>query len=339
MSRFKRTTERIVTWFKEHPLLHRVLNYSKEHSLPGFQGVAIYDVVHFTLLEFQRYDLFLRANSIAFSFFLSLFPSLLVLFTLVPFALNLLAIWFPELNEFQYIVAQSIQSVMPGQAGDMLIELMDEITSQPRIGLLSFGMILAIYFSSNGMMAMMRGFEKSYVKTFRRRGFLRKRLIAIGLTGLIGLFLFASTAFVILGDTFIRWLTDLTRLSRVATLLVSVSRWVIMLLLYYFTIGTLFRYGAATYRRFKYFSPGVSLATVLSLAASIAFSFYIDNFNRYEIYNKFYGSIATIIILMLWLQFNALFLLIGFELNASIAVNRDLREIVLEDEEAEEEEE
>ncbi|MEM6395688.1 MAG: YihY/virulence factor BrkB family protein [Bacteroidota bacterium] len=337
MNKLQRTVERVKNWIAEHPLLNRVLTYSKEHSLPGFQGVAIYDVFNFTLLEFKRYDLFLRANSIAFSFFLSLFPGLLVLFTLVPFALNVLAIWFPELNEFQYIVAQSIQSIMPGQAGDTLIELMDEITSQPRIGLLSFGMILAIYFSSNGMIAMMTGFEKSYVKTFKRRGFLRKRLVAIGLTGLVGLFLFASTAFVILGDTFIRWLTDLFALPRVASFLVNVSRWVIMLLLYYFTIGSLFRYGAATYRRFKYFSPGVTLTTVLSLTVSLAFSFYVDNFNRYEIYNKFYGSIATIIIIMLWLQFNALFLLIGFELNASIAVNRDLREIVLEDKELEEE--
>ena len=309
-----------------------MLAYSKEHSLPGFQGVAIYDVITFTLMEFRRQDLFLRANSIAFSFFLSLFPSLLVLFSLIPFALNLLAIWFPEMSDFQSTMNEAIHSVMPGEAGDMVIGFVQEVTQVERVGLLSFGFLLAIYFSSNGMIAMMRGFEKSYVKTFKRRGFLRKRLVAIGLTALVGTFLFASIIFVILGDNLIYWLTDLVRLSQVSTFLIWASRWLIMLLLYYLTIGTLYRYGAATYRRFKYFSPGVTLAAILSLTISLAFSFYVDGFNRYDTYSKFYGSIATIIIVMLWLQLNALILLIGFELNASIAVNRDLKEVVLEEE-------
>jgi membrane protein len=97
-----------------------------------------------------------------------------------------------------------------------------------------------------------------------------------------------------------------------------------MLALYYITIGTLYRYGASTIKKFSYFSPGVTLATVLSLATSVAFSFYIDGFDRYDTYIKFYGSIATIIIVMLWLQFNAFILIIGFELNAAIAVRRDL---------------
>ncbi|MEM7572512.1 MAG: YihY/virulence factor BrkB family protein [Bacteroidota bacterium] len=324
--------QRLKRFFVEHPLRRRLLSYSKQHSLPGFQGVAIYDVVAFTLMEFRRQDLFLRANSIAFSFFLSLFPSLLVLFSLIPFVLNLLAIWFPDLSNFQLAMNEAILSVMPGEAGQMVIGFVEEVTQVERVGLLSFGFLLAIYFSSNGMMAMMRGFEKSYVKTFKRRGFLRKRMIAIGLTALLGTFLFASIIFVILGDNLIYWLTDLVRLSQFSTFLIWASRWVIMLLLYYITIGSLYRYGAATYRRFKYFSPGVTLAAILSLTISLAFSFYVDGFNRYDTYSKFYGSIATIIIVMLWLQLNALILLIGFELNASIAVNRDLKEIVLEEE-------
>ena len=80
------------------------------------------------------------------------------------------------------------------------------------------------------------------------------------------------------------------------------------------------------------FSAGATLATVLSLMASLAFSFYVDDLGRASTYNKFYGSIATIIILMLWIQFNSLIILIGYELNASIAVNRDLKEQIKEQE-------
>ncbi|MEL6274746.1 MAG: YhjD/YihY/BrkB family envelope integrity protein, partial [Bacteroidota bacterium] len=93
-----------------------------------------------------------------------------------------------------------------------------------------------------------------------------------------------------------------------------------------------YRFGAATYQRFSYFSPGVTLAAILSLLTSVAFSFYVDGFNRYDTYARFYGSIATIIIVMLWLQLNSLILLVGFELNASIAVNRDLKAIIQEEE-------
>jgi membrane protein len=96
-------------------------------------------------------------------------------------------------------------------------------------------------------------------------------------------------------------------------------------MVFYFGIAVLYRYGSATHRRFPVFSAGTTLATILCMLSSIAFSFYIDEFNRYDSYHKFYGSIGTFIIIMLWIQINSLILLIGFELNAAIAVNRDLK--------------
>lgn len=322
-------------YFTEHPLWVGLLKYSKENSFIGFDGVPIYDVVIFTYRELLRDDLFTRANSVAFSFFLSLFPSILTLFTLLPFVMNVLILWFPGLTDFNTVMYEEIKQVMPGQAGDIVYGFVQEITNQPKLGLLSFGFLLAIYFSSNGMLAMMRAFEKSYVKTFRRRNAFKKRAIAAGLTFLVSLFITASTVFVILGNSLVELLTGATELGAFASFVINLVRWLTMLLLYYATIGTIYRYGASTIKRFSYFSPGVTLATVLSLLTSVAFSFYVDGFNRYDTYAKFYGSIATIIIIMLWLQLNALILIIGFELNAAIAVRRDL---TLEPEELREEE-
>jgi len=227
----------IKEYLTQHPVWLGLLKYSKENSFIGFHGVPIYDVIVFVYHETLRDDLFTRANSVAFSFFLSLFPSLLTIFTLVPFALNALEVWYPGLKNFQSTLDEEISQVMPGQAGEFVLAFVQEITNSPRLGLLSFGFLLAVYFSSNGMLALMQ---------------------------------------------------------------------------------------ASTIKKFSYFSPGVTLATVLSLATSVAFSFYIDGFDRYDTYIKFYGSIATIIIVMLWLQLNALILIIGFELNAAIAVRRDL---------------
>lgn len=311
-------------YFTEHPVVIGVTKYAKENSFIGFHGVPIYDVVVFVINEATNDDVFTRANSVAFSIFLSLFPSILTLFTLIPFALNLLKIWFPELENFNVTLYEEIKRVMPGQAGDILFGFVQDVTNSPKIGLLSFGFLLAIYFSSNGMIALMQAFEKSYVKTFRTRGFLRKRMVATGLVFLVGLFIIASVMLVILGDTLIGWVDSWLGLGSFSIFLIDVIRWVTTLALYYIIIGSLYRYGAATIKRFSYVSPGVTLATILSLATSVAFSFYIDGFNRYDTYTKFYGSIATIIIVMLWLQLNALILIIGFELNAAIAVHRDL---------------
>ena len=80
-------------------------------------------------------------------------------------------------------------------------------------------------------------------------------------------------------------------------------------------ITTIFNLGPAIKSQIKIFSPGAILATLFIILTSIVFSYYIDNFSQY---NKIYGSIGTLIIILLWIYFNAIFLLIGFELNASI---------------------
>lgn len=317
-------------WFWSLPIIERIVQWSKTHSLPGFFRVPIYDVIVFVYEESRRFDLFTRANSIAFSFFMSLFPTILMFFTVLPFMLGFLAGFWPELDNFNRILEDEIHRVMPGQAGDILFSYIYDIINEPRVGLLSFGFVLTVYFSSNGMLAMMQSFEKSYHNiTFKQRSELKKRVIAIGLTGVLGAMVVASVVLVILGNQLLYWLSDYILVSGLSMGGVDLLRWVVIVIFYYFCIAFLYRYGAATYRRFSFFSPGTTLATLLCILSSWAFSFYIDEFNRYDSYAKFYGSITTIIIVMLWIQINALVLLIGFELNASIAVNSDRLRAIL----------
>ena len=176
MKRKLRTLVSIKNFFLQHPVWLGVKKYTKENSFIGFHGVPIYDVVVFVIREVQRDDLFTRANSVAFSFFLSLFPSILTIFTLLPFALDVLVLWYPAIGNFNQTLDEEISQVMPGQAGEFVLVFVQEITNSPRIGLLSFGFLLAIYFSSNGVIALMQAFEKSYVKTFRSRDVFKKRL-------------------------------------------------------------------------------------------------------------------------------------------------------------------
>jgi membrane protein len=310
-------------YFTQHPWLLATLQWSKNRSLPGFFKVPIYDVLVFLYHESRRYDLFTRASAVAFNYFLSLFPSLMAFFTLIPLFKRMLIQYLPEGENFDLYLRVEIERIMPGVAGDRLFDFIDDVTNNPRFGLFSFGFLLAIYFASNGMMSLMVGFEKSYKKTFRQRGELRKRLIAVFLTFLMAGLVMAAVILIILGEFLFGLLIDLTHLDQLTGFMIQLVRWLAVIFLFYSGIAVIYRYGAATIKRFKFFSPGASLATVLCILSSLGFSAYVNKFNTY---NELYGSIGAIIVLMIWIQIISLILLIGFELNASIAINRDLKE-------------
>lgn len=301
-----------------------LLYWSKRRSLPGFFKVPIYDVFVFLFNEIGRFDLFLRANAIAYSFFIALFPSLISLFTTLPYLRRYLLQHLPEEGgDFEEILQREIQQIVPGDVGLQISGFIEDLTTNPRVGLLSFGFILALFFASNGMLALMQGFEKSYEKTFIKRNALYKRGVASLLTVVLAFLLFASVLLIIVGNLLLQTTGELTGWTKMTEWSVSFLRWLTIIAVFYFGISIIYRYGVAVRRKFKIFSPGATLATILCLLTSLGFSFYVDNFGNY---NKLYGSFGTIIVTMLWLQLNALGLLIGFELNAAIAINRDIKQ-------------
>jgi membrane protein len=296
--------------------------WARTVSFPGFFKVPIWDVVSFSLKEFQRFDLMIRANAVSFSFFLALFPSLIALFTLTPFFKEYILGFLPLDYSFEAYLQEEIQKIMPGNAGDRLFNFIEDITSQPRIGLFSFGFLSAIFFASNGILALIRGFEKDEMPSFLQWNMFKKRMNAMLLTFIIGGLLIVSVFLVILGS----WLTDLLvlyiKVGKILAFMLNISRWFIIIALFYSSISLIYRFGAATKKRFRFFTPGSALATLLCLGSSIAFSYYVNQFNTY---NELYGSIGTIIVLMLWIQLNTLSILIGFELNAGILINMDIK--------------
>ncbi|MBK8967524.1 MAG: YihY/virulence factor BrkB family protein [Saprospiraceae bacterium] len=306
--------DRITRFVTEHPWWVASIDWAKSHSLPGFGRIPIYNLLLFIHRETQDDDIVTRANSMAFSYFLAIFPSIIVLFTLLAYT--------PLYETFDVVLNDAINRVMPGKAGEMLFKTVEDVATRQRSGLLSFGFLLAIWFASNGMLSMMDGFEKDHHVTFRKRSAMEKRLIAIQLTFLIGLVLVGAVIFVILGNTILSFVFDYVKVDLLTKIAVFFFRWIVVVLLFYAGFSTIYRYGAATRRRIPFFNPGSMLATFLSILISWGFSFYVDNFGSY---NKLYGSIGTLIVLMVWMQLNCMILLIGFEVNAGIAVLRDLR--------------
>ncbi len=334
------------------PVVKRVISWSKQNSMIGFSNIPIYNVISFIINEIKKDSIITRANSIAFSFFLSIFPSLLALITLIPLVLPFFEEFLlPYISQDLIIVSENGSTdikatllnqlnniltkaeLIPKNAIDTFNQFAADLLLQPRIGLFSFGYILALFFASNGMMQLMRGFEKSaHNSTFIKRNALQSRLESFRLLFTLVGVLLLSIVSIIIGNYIFPNILERLKIGGAIFYLMNILRWILTLVLFYTGISLTYRYGIATKEKVKFFSSGATLATFLSVASSLIFAFYVDSFNRY---NELYGSIGTIIVVMLWIQINTIILLIGFELNASIQINKP---IFVENEDSEEEE-
>jgi membrane protein len=298
-----------------------VLNKSKHWHLPGFEGVPLYDVVQFFYRQVKTIGLTERASAIAYNFIMAIPPSFLFLFTLIP---NLP---FIKKKEILKQLSLIIKDIIPAEGyNGTIINFIDKtFFKTPVFGLLSFGLLLALFFASNAMMGLMRSFNKNY-HGFERRAGLHDRWIAIRLTVLIFGLVLGCLVVLISQSAVLKWfgLISVFWLS-----LIAYVRWLFIIALVFYSTAFIYKYAPAVQKRWRLISPGTILATVLCIIASLGFSSFVNTFGRY---NALYGSIGTIIVLMALIFINSLVLLIGFELNVSIktlkafAEKRDARE-------------
>ena len=299
---------------RRSPAARSVARWAKRQRWPGFQDVSLFDTVVFVVNEARLNDIAVRSYSIAYTLFISLFPAVLVIFTLIPY-LPLYGMVEESLQVYLY-------DLLPGEAADVAYDLVLDIGTRERTGLLWLSVVLALYFSSNGMMAMMRSFEKEYAQTYRQRRVVRKRLVAIALTLSFGGLLIAAAVLTAVGTAALDIAMRFYDLGDNYALALRAVQWLAITTFLYSGIAITYKYGSALTTRFRFVSPGAILATALCILTSLAFAIYVNNFDSY---NKLYGSIGTVIVFMLWLQLNILWILIGYELNAGIAVKRDLK--------------
>ena len=289
-----------------------IITWSKQFVLPGCDRVPLYNIVIFIAEELQKDNLPTRANSVAFSFFLSIFPFII-------FVLPLLS--YTPLAETAIVQFEaSMDGVFPSSAKQYLLGIVSDIRTEGSFGLQGTGFLLSLFFASSGMLTLMYGFDKSYDQSFKSRGYLKKRLIAVLLTILFAAMVFASLVLIVLGGQFLGLLADVFDLANSTSLLISLLKWVMIVVLFYAVITLIYRYGPSTYRPLRWINIGATLATLLSISFSVGFSYFINNFDRY---NEIYGTVSALIVLLIWLQLNAFIVLAGFELNTSIIVNRD----------------
>ena len=286
------------------PPVSFLIRKSKRIFLPGFQGIPLFDVVRFFFLQAKKTGFTERASAIAFNFTMTIPPVIIFLFTLIPY--------LPISKDFVNQVFQLIRDIVPGEKNNTgIIEFLEDILNRQRTGLLSIGFVLAMFFSSNAVMGIMRSFDRQYVGFMKRKG-LQQRWAALRLTLIIFILFFICISGLVMQKEILKWL-GVKNLIVIAVL--NDLRWFIIILLFFFSISFIYRYAPSVHKKWKIISPGSILATFLMIVFTAAFSWYVSNFSNY---NQLYGSISTILILMLLIYFNSLVLLIGFELNVSI---------------------
>ena len=292
--------------------IDELIKWSKEFVLPGCDGVPLYNIVKFIAEELQKDNLPTRANSVAFSFFLSIFPFIIFVLPLLSYT----PLAETAITQFE----ESMDGVFPSSAKQYLLGIVSDIRSEGSFGLQGTGFLLSIFFASSGMLTLMYGFDKSYDQSFKSRGYLKKRLIAVVLTILFAAIVFASLVLIVLGGQFLSYLANTFDLTTSTSLLISLLKWIMIVFLFYSVITFIYRYVPSTYRPLRWINIGATLATLLSISFSVGFSYFINHFGRY---NEIYGTVSALIVLLIWLQLNAFIVLAGFELNTSIIVNRD----------------
>ncbi len=298
----------------------KFIGFTQRTSLPGFAGIPIYDVVVFFRQEIRRDQLPVRAAAISFNFLLAIFPSIIFLFTLIPYI---------PIQGLDLSIHKFFQGVLPDSGYSFLESTITGITSIKRGGLLSLGFILAFYFSTNGVRMLLLTFNKEHA-IYARRGFWRNRFAALRLTLYLFLLFIASLIMIIMGDHFVDWIGDLINWKdSTGVWFITLVKYAILLLLFFLGISFIYYYGPAVKARWRFITPGATFATVMSILASLIFGYVANNL---ILYNEVYGSIGTLIVLMLWINLNSLVLLVGFEINNSITVNKVLRSRVLSNE-------
>lgn len=274
--------------------------------IPGFDGMPVYDVAAFFIKGLQKGAISMRAAAFSYNFFLALFPAIIFFFTIIPYI---------PIAGFQDNLLNLMQDFIPKKAYLAVEETLFDIVKRPRGGLLSLGFVMALYFSTNGIHSLIVAFNQSR-HTVETRSWFKQRIISVALVFILSLLVIIAIALIALGPVALDFLVKHNMLrDSFSYYLLLTGKWVVSSALLFFAFSFLYYLAPATNSRFRFISAGSTLSTVLTILASVGFNYYVNSISRY---NSLYGSIGTLIIVMVWIFFNAMIVLIGFELNVSI---------------------
>ena len=291
------------------PLVKWVVQLFKSIQLPGLEGLSLYDLFEMYILGIINGALSIRASAVAYSFFIAIFPFLLFIIILIPYI---------PIESFKYEFLNFLDASLPPNTSDFFNQnIFENINKNSSVGFLSSVFIVSMLLMSNGVNAVFSSFENSYHQKLNRN-FINQYLHAFGVSIILVLILISTLA----GVGFLEiYIVHPIYQSLNMTDIVSELEWIntlkflFFILMIYLGTAVLYFFGTKDGRLSRFFSIGALLTTFLVLLNSYLFGIYIENFSTY---NQLYGSIGALLILLFYFWLNAIILLLGFELNASL---------------------
>lgn len=299
---------RVSKFLRKRKWYRKAVWWSRHASLPGLQGLPVYDVGLFFIKQLRDIGLSDRAAAISFNIIMALPAGLIFVATLIPY--------LPQAEAFRTEMLLTLSQVIADAgAYNLVASIINDFFEPGRTQLISLSVLFALFFSSNAMIGIMDTFDRSYFEV-RKDHFMAKRWTALKLTMLLFLLIFASGLVLITQGSIREYIFHKLHWDFLQnSMLVNVIRWIIVFALTYFTLAFIYRFAPATLTKWKLSSPGTVVATTMMILTTWLFSIWVTNFASY---NKVYGSIGTVLILLNLVYINSLMLIIGFEINVSI---------------------
>lgn len=271
---------------------------------PHMRDLPFIKVMVRTVKEFVDDEMPTYASALAYQMLFSLFPFLLFLIALIGF------LHLPDF--FSWMRMQS-ELVLPPQALEQVNPVIDQL-QQSKGGLLSVGIVVALWTASAGVRLTMSAMNAAYDVVEERPAWKRIPLSILYTVGL-AVMLLAVAALMVTGPQVMQWLAGQIGMEDFIVTLWTILRWPLIVFLLMIAVALIYYVMPDVKQEFRFITPGSMLAVVVWIGASLGFAYYVQTFADY---NAMYGSIGAIIVLLLYFYISAAVLLLGAEMNAVI---------------------
>jgi membrane protein len=289
---------------KGFPVIKQLIALGESIKLPWLHGLSLYELLELYISGVIEGALSYRAAAIAFSFFMALFPFALFILNLIPYI---------PIEGFQEDFLGFVKDGVPPTTYDAIFKIINDILHNSHSGLISTGVIMAVLLMTNGVNAILGGFENSKHITLKR-AFFRQYFVALGMSILLSLILIITVATIVIFEVFIQK-TKIQDVLSESIPIIEMSRYVFLMLMILITTSILFKFGIKRNGKRAFISIGSVFTTILIILSSYFFGIWVVKFSKY---NELYGSIGTLLVVMFYIWINCMILLLGFELNALI---------------------
>jgi membrane protein len=298
----KKKFKRYAAW------LFKVRHFLERYHPYGFGGLNLWEISSFLIIAFSDVRTTMRSASISFRIFLAFFPAIITLFTLIPFI---------PINNFQEDVFLGIKSILPGDTFQFIEGTLYDLINKKQSTLLSIGFVLMFYYASASMNAIMQAFQSSEHIEVSAHPFIVRILSFIMMLVLGIMFLLAMVLTSLSESTFLTMHEKGIIGDKGIIPFLTFGQWTISISFVYCIITILYNSGInmRIRKNWKFLNTGSIFTTVLLIVTSFGFSYFLENFAQF---NKLYGSLGTLMVILIWLNLNMVILLVGFDLNALI---------------------